>query len=92
MTISLRLTIQAGANWEQPADAWRHGGPTWQDFARMMLLGQSCASTHGNGGQSSPEEACIAHVLDADASAGLEESAFFNFSHIKIFVPAEESG
>ena len=82
----------AGANWEQPADSWRLGGPTWQDFARTMLTGNSCAKAHGNGGQSSPEEACIAHVLDANASASLDDTAFFNFSHIKIFVPVGEGG
>ena len=41
-------------------------------------------------GHALPENACTAHVLDEMASAHLERTAFFNLTHIKIFVPMEE--
>jgi len=76
----------AGANWETPDDRWVQG-PTWQDYWSMTHYGPSCAGRHGWAGFEKPDDACTAHVLDEEANAHLAESAYFNFTHIKMFVP-----
>ena len=78
----------AGSNWRQAFDNSK--APTLQGMLANTLIGESCATRFGMNGHQTPEDACTAHVIDPTASAELEETGFFNLTHIKIFVPDRE--